>query len=253
MFSDQPSLHDKALVEKRFEDFFENITSKLAAKIGCDPVALDNVRKPWDGDLFTKRAIFEDPSHEKAFLVRVGLFSTMRGARVKVNVEIGMLSRQMKNPERLPTIEEVQEMPDIRDTYELGYGPSPLIFTKFSTTLKAFANGPLANNMTAEMMDALENEGPFDIAVDEAKRRTAHNIETVETLAKMQRLGWQPKETSRSLCNNGLMASGGRIIYAFRCGLTVEQANALHEAINDIMGDDREAADRQKIVTYSPR
>lgn len=245
MDSSQYSSHDVATAKKKLNELFFGIADSVSSKTGSVPSFSNGTDKNRETPFFIKQAIFEDPSPEQAFLVILCVEATSKYERFKVSVEIGFLSRTVQYPDTLPAHTDVREM-------LLASDPEPLILAKDLRSLSSFIKGPWVSNIMALVAETLKAGGDFDVAVGEARANTKRNIATAKTLGEMERLGWEVREESREPDSNGVMAYGNKVIYAFRDRLTVQQAIALHEAINAIIGDDRNDWHRKKVVTYRP-
>ena len=236
------------IASEKLDELFTDLTNNISAKISSDPVPLENQRRWFSNYLFQKQVLFEDPSPEKEFLVIAKMLAYEKNEGLEVTFTIETLSRQFSSPERLPTVQEVQTNRKKDDDEPLRFSGN-LAFTRSSRSTETFCKGHLSHKLTEEVVAALQEDGPFDEIIAKTRKDTNETIETLETLAKMIRLGWRAEEASR-YGGDPVTVKGNKVRVYFNEYLTVEQAIALHEAINDIMGDDRSFEDRQKIVRY---
>lgn len=238
----RPAAHTRIAVRKTCQSFFSDIASAITHKVSDHAVSLDHDQ---GGTLFNEVILIEDPKQE--FSVKVDFYAYEEDEGIRLAVDLLVLSRQVRRPGRLPTADEAEAMGG--DT-----ASAQIFLTRSARSMATFKKGMVVKKLKADVAETLQKGGAFEKAFERAKLVTRHNIKTAKTLAKMEKAGWQPKEKHlHQLQEQGVVAVGEKIFFAFDGWLTPEQAIALREAMAPVLKQSGVSPDELTKLTYDPQ
>lgn len=238
----RPAAHARIGAKKICNPLFDDIRSTIIHKVADHAVSLDHNA---DHALVSDVILIEDPGQE--FSVKAEFSAITEDQGVRITVRLLMLSRQVSSFGRLPTADEAEAM-------DSKIASAQITLTRYTRGMDTFNRGVAAKKLKADVAEALQKGGAVEEAIERAKLVTRHNIKTAKTLAKMEKAGWQPKEKHlHRLQEQGVVAVGGKIFFAFDGWLTPEQAIALREAMAPVLKQSGVSPDELTKLTYDPQ